>query len=180
MELPNLSKSNIRQLNNIHNHAVKFKGKNLKVLLAGSSGTEKTLTASWLASKQGLPLYSVDLAASISKYIGETEKNLPRLFTSAENSGDVLFFDEADALFGKRTEVADSHDRFANTETNDLLQRLEEYQGVVILSTNHKDSIDDAILQSMDFIVDIQPQRNPRKSMWQRIKEKLTQLFMKK
>ncbi len=177
MELPNLSKSTIKQLSDIHNHVVKLTGKNIKVLLTGPSGTEKTLAASWLASKQGQSLYKVDLAASISKYIGETEKNLTRLLASAENSGNILFFDEADALFGKRTEVTDSHNRFSNTETGYLLRGLEKYPGVVILTTHHKSKIDDTVLQSMDFIVDIQPQRKPRKSMWQRIKEKLTQLF---
>ena len=104
-------------------------GKGLSVLFAGPSGTGKTMAAEIIAGELGLELYKIDLSTVVSKYIGETEKNLSRIFMEAETSNAILFFDEADALFGKRSEVKDSHDRYANIETGYLLQRMEEYEG---------------------------------------------------
>src|SRR5262249_11322286 len=111
-------------------------GKGLKVLFAGASGTGKTMTASVIARELGLDLYKIDLSGIVSKYIGETEKNLDRIFRAADSSNAILFFDEADALFGKRSEVKDAHDRYANIEVAYLLQKIEEYEGVVILASN--------------------------------------------
>ncbi|MBY9000966.1 MAG: ATP-binding protein [Candidatus Heimdallarchaeota archaeon] len=116
---------------------------------SGSSGTGKTLAATYLATQLSLPLYRVDLAALTNKYIGETEKNLEKVFAKAENKDWILFFDEADALFGKRTEVSDAHDRYANQEVSWLLQRIEEYEGLVILASNLKDNIDEAFTRRL-------------------------------
>ena len=126
----------------------------LKVLFAGESGTGKTMAAQVLAAELGLDLYRVDLATVVSKYIGETEKNLERIFTAADGSNAILFFDEADALFGKRSEVSDAHDRYANIEVAYLLQRMEAYPGAVILATNFQRNIDDAFVRRLDFVVD--------------------------
>jgi SpoVK/Ycf46/Vps4 family AAA+-type ATPase len=123
-------------------------------LFAGGSGTGKTMAAQALARELGAALYRVDLAAVASKYIGETEKNLDRVFRAAEGSGAVLLFDEADALFGKRSEVKDSHDRHANIEVSYLLQRIEAFGGVVILSTNSKSAIDEAFLRRLRFVIE--------------------------
>ena len=114
------------------------RGLGISVLFAGESGTGKTMAAEVIANELGLLLYRIDLSAVVSKYIGETEKNLRRLFDAAEDGGAILFFDEADALFGKRSEVKDSHDRYANIEINYLLQRMESYRGLAILATNMK------------------------------------------
>ncbi len=130
------------------------------VLFAGSDATGKTLAAEMLAGALGRPLYRIDLAAVVSKYIGETEKNLHRLFDAAEAAGAILFFDEADALFGRRTEVTDSHDRFANTETNYLLLRLESHPDLMILTTNAKANLDPAFLRRLRYIVEF-PLRPP-------------------
>jgi SpoVK/Ycf46/Vps4 family AAA+-type ATPase len=111
-------------------------GKGLNVLFAGPSGTGKTMATEIMAGELGLALYKIDFSAVVSKYIGETEKNLARIFAEAETSNAILFFDEADALFGKRGEVRDSHDRYANIEISYLLQKREEYEEVVILATN--------------------------------------------
>ena len=139
----------------------------LKVLFAGESGTGKTMAAQVLAAELGLDLFRVDLATVVSKYIGETEKNLERIFTAADGSNAILFFDEADALFGKRSEVSDSHDRYANIEVAYLLQRMEAYPGAVILATNFKRNIDDAFVRRLDFVVDFPfPEAEDRKRIW--------------
>lgn len=129
-------------------------GKGLIALFVGSSGTGKTLTAELLASIQGVDLYKVDLSVVVSKYVGETEKNLDRVFSEAEGANAILFFDEADALFGKRGEVKDARDRWANMEINFLLQRIEEYDGVVILATNLRQNIDEAFARRIQVIVE--------------------------
>ncbi len=139
----------------------------LKVLFAGESGTGKTMAAQVLAGELGLDLFRVDLATVVSKYIGETEKNLERIFTAADGSNAILFFDEADALFGKRSEVSDSHDRYANIEVAYLLQRMEAYPGAVILATNFRRNIDDAFVRRLDFVVDFPfPEVEDRKKIW--------------
>jgi AAA+ superfamily predicted ATPase len=129
-------------------------GKGLSVLFTGPSGTGKTMAAEVLARDLELELYRVDLASVVSKYIGETEKNLANVFAEAETSNAILFFDEADALFGKRTEVSDAHDRYANVETSYLLQKMEEYEGVVIMATNLRDNMDEAFTRRVRFIVE--------------------------
>jgi len=139
----------------------------LKVLFAGESGTGKTMAAQVLAAELGLDLFRVDLATVVSKYIGETEKNLERIFAAADGSNAILFFDEADALFGKRSEVSDSHDRYANIEVAYLLQRMEAYAGAVILATNFKRNIDDAFVRRLDFVVDFPfPEADDRRRIW--------------
>ena len=122
----------------------------------GSSGTGKTLAASYLATRLSLPLYRVDLASITSKYIGETEKNLSKVFAKAENKDWILFFDEADALFGKRTSVSDAHDKFANQEAGYLLQRIEDYEGLVILASNRKDSFEEEFTRRLKITATIQ------------------------
>jgi hypothetical protein len=129
-------------------------GKGLVALFTGSSGTGKTMAASLLAREQGVDLYKVDLSAVVSKWVGETEKNLSRVFAEAEDANTILFFDEADALFGKRGEVKDARDRWANLEINFLLQRVEEYAGVVILASNLRQNIDEGFLRRIQVIVD--------------------------
>jgi len=142
----------------------------LKVLFAGESGTGKTMAAQVLAADLGLELFRVDLATVVSKYIGETEKNLERIFTAADGSNAVVFFDEADALFGKRSEVSDSHDRYANIEVSYLLQRMDAYPGAVILATNFRRNIDDAFIRRLDFVVDFPfPEAEDRTKLWRRL-----------
>jgi hypothetical protein len=139
----------------------------LKVLFAGESGTGKTMAAQVLAAELGLELFRVDLATIVSKYIGETEKNLDRIFGAADGSNAILFFDEADALFGKRSEVSDSHDRYANIEVAYLLQKMEGYAGAVILATNFRRNIDDAFVRRLDFVIDFPfPEADDRKRIW--------------
>jgi hypothetical protein len=139
----------------------------LKVLFAGESGTGKTMAAQVLGAQLGLDLFRVDLATIVSKYIGETEKNLERIFTAAHGSNAILFFDEADALFGKRSEVSDSHDRYANIEVAYLLQRMEGYPGAVILATNFRRNIDDAFVRRLDFVIDFPfPEPDDRRRIW--------------
>jgi len=139
----------------------------LKILFAGESGTGKTMGAQVLGAELGLDLFRVDLATVVSKYIGETEKNLERIFAAADGSNAILFFDEADALFGKRSEVSDSHDRYANLEVAYLLQRMELYPGAVILATNFKRNIDDAFVRRLDFVVDFPfPEPDDRRRIW--------------
>jgi hypothetical protein len=146
------------------------RGLGLSALFAGESGTGKTMAAEVLANELELNLYRIDLSAVVSKYIGETEKNLRRLFDAAEDGGVILFFDEADALFGKRTEVKDSHDRYANIEVNYLLQRMEAYRGLAILATNRKSALDAAFLRRLRFVVNFAfPDLAQRRAIWQRI-----------
>ncbi len=136
-------------------------------LFAGPSGTGKTLAAEVVAGELGLDLYKVDLSAVVSKYIGETEKNLERIFSAAAAGDLVLFFDEADALFGKRSEVSDAHDRYANIEVAYLLQRLETYDGMVVLATNLQRNIDPAFLRRISVAVDFVPPEEPqRRAIW--------------
>jgi hypothetical protein len=129
------------------------RGMGVNAMFAGESGTGKTMAAEVIANDLHLHLYRIDLSAVVSKYIGETEKNLRKLFDAAEDGGAILFFDEADALFGKRSEVKDSHDRYANIEINYLLQRIEAYRGLAILATNLRSSLDTAFLRRLRFIV---------------------------
>jgi SpoVK/Ycf46/Vps4 family AAA+-type ATPase len=129
------------------------RGLGITALFTGESGTGKTMAAEVLANDLGLDLYRIDLSGVVSKYIGETEKNLRRLFDAAEHGGVLLFFDEADALFGKRSEVRDSHDRYANIEVNYLLQRMESYRGLAILATNMRSALDSAFTRRLRFIV---------------------------
>jgi len=137
-------------------------------LFAGNSGTGKTMAAGIMANALGLDLYRIDLSSVVSKYIGETEKNLDAVFREAERSNAVLFFDEADALFGKRSEVKDAHDRYANIETAFLLQRMEEYSGIVTLSTNLKMNLDEAFVRRLHFVVDFpMPDEQHRRRIWQ-------------
>jgi SpoVK/Ycf46/Vps4 family AAA+-type ATPase len=146
------------------------RGLGINALFAGQSGTGKTLAAEVLASELRLDLYRIDLSSIVSKYIGETEKNLRRVFDAAELSGAILLFDEADALFGKRSEVKDSHDRYANIEVSYLLQRMETYRGLAILTTNHKEALDDAFLRRIRFIVQFPfPDAKLRERIWDRI-----------
>jgi hypothetical protein len=139
----------------------------LKVLFAGESGTGKTMAGQVLARDLGLDLFRIDLATVVSKYIGETEKNLDRIFTAAAGSNAILFFDEADALFGKRSEVRDSHDRYANIEVAYLLQKMEAYEGAVILATNFRQNMDDAFLRRLDVVIDFPfPEAEDRERIW--------------
>jgi AAA+ superfamily predicted ATPase len=142
-------------------------GQGLKVLFAGPSGTGKTMTAGVIAADLGLDLYRIDLSAVVSKYIGETEKNLEQIFRASHRANVVLFFDEADALFGKRSEVKDAHDRYANVETAYLLQRIEEHEGVVILASNLSKNIDDAFRRRLHYVVEFPlPDEPHRERLW--------------
>ncbi len=146
------------------------RGMGVSVMFAGESGTGKTMAAEVIANDLQLNLYRIDLSAVVSKYIGETEKNLRKLFDAAEDGGAILFFDEADALFGKRSEVKDSHDRYANIEINYLLQRLEAYRGLAILATNIKSALDAAFMRRLRFIVNFSfPGVMERKAMWEKV-----------
>ena len=145
------------------------RGLGISALFAGESGTGKTLAAEVIAHELKLNLYRIDLSQVVSKYIGETEKNLRKLFDAAEDGGTILFFDEADALFGKRSEVKDSHDRYANIEINYLLQRMEAYRGLAILATNMKSALDTAFMRRLRFIVNFPfPGISERKRIWKR------------
>ena len=147
-----------------------MRGLGISALFAGESGTGKTMAAEVLANELRLDLYRIDLSQVVSKYIGETEKNLRRVFDAAEEGGAILLFDEADALFGKRTEVRDSHDRFANIEVSYLLQRMEAYRGLAILTTNMKNALDTAFLRRIRFIVQFPfPDHPARAGIWQNI-----------
>ena len=143
------------------------RGMGISALFAGESGTGKTMAAEVIANALHLDLFRIDLSAVVSKYIGETEKNLRQLFDAAEKGGAILFFDEADALFGKRSEVRDSHDRYANIEINYLLQRMEGYSGLAILATNMKSALDVAFMRRLRFVVDFHfPDPAERREMW--------------
>lgn len=133
----------------------------VRILFSDASSTGKTLAASRLATKIGLPLYRVDLGALVSKYIGETEKNLNEVFAKAERERLVLFFDEADALFGKRTDVKDSNDQYANLETSYLLERLDNYSGIVIIASNLHDS---SFIRRFEFVVEVDTDEENTKS----------------
>ncbi|WP_457594849.1 ATP-binding protein [Hydrogenimonas sp.] len=149
-----------------------FQSRGLSLLFCGPSGTGKTLAASILANELGLDLYRVELPTIVSKYIGETEKNLAKIFDTSERSGVLLFFDEADALFGKRSEVKDAHDRFANIEVSYLLQRIEQYDGPVVLASNFKKNIDDAFMRRMRFVIDFPlPGVKEREAIWRKMLE---------
>jgi hypothetical protein len=140
----------------------------ISALFAGDSGTGKTLSAEVIAKDLGLVMYKIDLSAVVSKYIGETEKNLNTIFTTAQSSNAILFFDEADALFGKRSEVKDARDRYANIEIAYLLQQIEAYDGVVIMATNFRQNLDDAFTRRLDFLVDFPfPDAEYRKRLWE-------------
>jgi hypothetical protein len=142
-------------------------GRGLHVLFAGPPGTGKTMAASVIANELGLELYRIDLAQVVSKFIGETEKNLERVFVAAERSDAILFFDEADALFGKRSDVKDAHDRYANIEISYLLQRMEEYDGLAILATNLRQHLDEAFLRRLQVSVEFPfPDEVHRRRIW--------------
>jgi hypothetical protein len=146
------------------------RGLGISALFAGASGTGKTLAAEVLAHELRLDLYRIDLSSVVSKYIGETEKNLRRVFDAAEAGGAILLFDEADALFGKRSEVKDSHDRYANIEVSYLLQRMEAYRGLAILTTNLRSALDTAFLRRIRFIVQFPfPDATQRQEIWRRV-----------
>lgn len=146
------------------------RGLGISVLFAGPPGSGKTMTAEVIANDLNLNLYRIDLSAVVNKYIGETEKNLRRLFDAAEDGGAILFFDEADALFGKRSEVKESLDRFANIEIDYLLQRMEAYRGLAILATNMKSALDTAFLRRLRFVVNFPfPGPAERKRIWQQV-----------
>ncbi|NWJ40261.1 MAG: AAA family ATPase [Geothrix sp.] len=137
------------------------RGQGIAVLFAGGPGTGRSTAAKAIAGALQRDLFRVDLSAVVSKYIGETEKNLRQLFAAAEASEAVLFFDEADALFGRRSEVKDSHDRYANLEVAYLLQEMEAYSGLAILATNHKQALDPAFLRRLRFVIDFPPPTVP-------------------
>jgi hypothetical protein len=145
------------------------RGLSITALFSGTSGTGKTLAAEVIAHELNLDLYRIDLSQVVSKYIGETEKNLRRVFDAAEEGGAILLFDEADALFGKRSDVKDSHDRYANIEVSYLLQRMEAYRGLAILTTNLKDALDNAFLRRIRFAVQFPfPTAENRAEIWRR------------
>jgi len=140
----------------------------VSALFAGPPGTGKTLAAQVISAELKMDLYKIDLSTVVSKYIGETEKNLERIFNQAKNSNAILFFDEADSIFGKRSEVKDAHDRYANIEVGYLLQRMETYDGVVILATNLRSNLDDAFTRRIQFIVEFPfPEQEERKRIWE-------------
>jgi SpoVK/Ycf46/Vps4 family AAA+-type ATPase len=145
------------------------KAQGVTALFSGPSGTGKTLAAEAIAAEQNVDLYRVDLALVVSKYIGETEKNLGKLFDAVEDREAVLLFDEADALFGKRTNVKDSNDRYANIEVTYLLQRLERFRGVAILTVTDKAAIDAVVLRRIRFVIDFpRPGPDDRRLLWER------------
>lgn len=149
--------------------AIVPRGRGVVALFSGPSGTGKTMAAEVIAKDLRMDLYRIDLAGLVSKYIGETEKNIRKVFDGARGSNVLLFFDEADALFGRRTEIQDSHDRYANLEVNYLLQRLEEHEGPVILATNKRKNMDEAFLRRIHFIVEFpQPSEPLRQLIWQK------------
>ncbi|MDF9804912.1 SpoVK/Ycf46/Vps4 family AAA+-type ATPase [Streptomyces sp. HB372] len=145
------------------------RGRGVSALFAGDSGTGKTMSAEVIAADLGLDLYTVDLATVIDKYVGETEKNLERIFTEAAGVNGVLLFDEADAIFGKRSDVKDAHDRYANVESAYLLQRMESFDGLAILATNLRANLDDAFTRRLDLVIDFPvPDPEQRLLLWDR------------
>jgi ATP-dependent 26S proteasome regulatory subunit len=171
--------SHVRQRNQVYEKwgfaESSRRGLGISALFSGVSGTGKTTSAEVLANELRLDLYRIDLSAVASKYIGETEKNLRRIFDAAEAGAAILLFDEADALFGKRSDVKDARDRYANMEVSYLLQRMEQYQGLAILTTNLKDSIDTAFMRRIRFFVKFDfPDVHQRKEIWQRVFPKNT------
>src|SRR5690606_34194317 len=147
------------------------------VLFVGPSGTGKTMAASVVANELGLDMYRVDLSGVVSKYIGETEKNLERIFSCAAQSEVVLFIDEADALFGKRSEVKDAHDRYANIEVSYLLQKMEEHKGAVVLASNFCQNIDDAFFRRFSAVVEFNPPKaEDRLRIWEKLQQTRTPL----
>jgi phage tail-like protein len=147
-----------------------FRTPGVTALFVGARGTGKTMAAEAIASELALDLYRVDLSALVSRYVGETEKNIDRVFNAAEGTGTILLFDEADALFGKRTKVKDSHDRYANIEVAYLLNRLEDYDGIAILSSNLRETLDDDILRRFRFVVEFPlPDASVREAIWRRV-----------
>ena len=179
--LPEQQKQTLRQIASHVGHRMKVyetwgfaakdrRGLGISALFAGESGTGKTMAAEVLANELNLDLYRIDLSAVVSKYIGETEKNLKQVFDAAEEGGAVLLFDEADALFGKRSDVKDSHDRYANIEVSYLLQLMESYQGLAILTTNLKSTIDRAFQRRLRFTVNFPfPDAAQREAIWKQI-----------
>lgn len=153
------------------------RGSGVVALFIGESGTGKTMAAEAIANELKLDLYRIDLSQVVNKYIGETEKNLKRIFDAAEEGGSILLFDEADALFGTRTEVKDSHDRYANIEVYYFLQLMETYKGLTILKANKKTAIDEAFIRRMRFVVLFPiPDAAQREEIWKRIFPKETPL----
>jgi hypothetical protein len=145
------------------------RGRGVTALFAGDSGTGKSMSAEVVAGELGMDLYAVDLSSVVDKYIGETEKNLERIFTEAAGVNGVLLFDEADAIFGKRSEVRDAHDRYANIESAYLLQRMESFDGLAILATNLRANLDDALTRRLDVVVDFpMPDAALRRALWDR------------
>jgi SpoVK/Ycf46/Vps4 family AAA+-type ATPase len=145
-------------------------GKGINVLFSGPPGVGKTMAAEVFANELDLDLFKIDLSQIVSKYIGETEKNLNRVFDEARASNAILFFDEADALFGKRSEVRDSHDRYANIEIAYLLQKMDEYEGLSVLATNLKQNLDEAFTRRLSFIIDFPfPDEESRLRIWRSI-----------
>ncbi len=143
------------------------KGRGLTALFAGDSGTGKTMSAEVVSGELGLDLYVIDLSTVIDKYIGETEKNLDRIFSEADRVNGVLLFDEADAIFGKRSDVKDLHDRYANVEVAYLLQRMELFDGVAILTTNLRSNVDEAFTRRLDAVIDFpMPEEDDRRHLW--------------
>ncbi|MGV8803577.1 MAG: ATP-binding protein [Polaromonas sp.] len=179
--LPEAQKATLRQIGVHVRHRLKVhldwgfadkgaRGLGLSALFSGESGTGKTMAAEVLARELQLDLYRIDLSAVVSKYIGETEKNLRRVFDAAEDSGAMLLFDEADALFGKRSEVKDSHDRYANIEVSYLLQRMEAYRGLAILTSNLKAALDIAFQRRLRFVVQFPfPDQVQREAIWRHV-----------
>jgi SpoVK/Ycf46/Vps4 family AAA+-type ATPase len=140
----------------------------INALFCGKPGTGKTMAAQIVAHELGMDVYRIDLSSMVSKYIGETEKNLERVFSEAESSNAILFFDEADALFGKRSDTKDAHDRYANIEVSYLLQRMDTFDGVTILATNLRANLDEAFTRRFDTIIDFPfPEEGERLCIWQ-------------
>ena len=147
-------------LDQIVEHVKEGTASGVSAMFAGEKGSGKAVTAEMIAEHLGRPVHRVDLSSVVSEYIGETEKNINAVFDAAEAAGAVLFFDEADALFGKRGEVKDAHDRYANIDVDHLLQRLESYNGIAILATNSKSNIDPAFIRRLRFMIDF-PRPDP-------------------